>query len=254
MRLEEISWKQAERYFERKDIAVIPVGSIENHGSQLALGTDYLIPKKLTEWVERELDVLILPGVPYGVANHHQGFPGTISLGEEGLYLVMSKIVWALYEYGIRKFVFLNGHGGNDGVLNKIGLEIEDNGGISALFNWWQIAGELNPAWKGGHGGGEETAAMLAIDEKYVHMEDYMPLVPNDLSENLPVSSVKTVRFKGVDVIIPRHVQSVTESGWFGSDDPRDATVSWGNEMLDATGKYLCEFIAEFEKVELPKL
>ena len=71
MRLEEISWKQAERYFERKDIAVIPVGSIENHGSQLALGTDYLIPKKLTEWVERELDVLILPGVPYGVANHH---------------------------------------------------------------------------------------------------------------------------------------------------------------------------------------
>ena len=254
MRLEEISWKQAERYFERKDIAVIPVGSIENHGSQLALGTDYLIPKKLTEWVERELDVLILPGVPYGVANHHQGFPGTISLGEEGLYLVMSKIVWALYEYGIRKFVFLNGHGGNDGVLNKIGLEIEDNGGISALFNWWQIAGELNPAWKGGHGGGEETAAMLAIDEKYVHMEDYMPLVPNDLSENLPVSSVKTVRFKGVDVIIPRHFQSVTESGWFGPDDPRDATVSWGNEMLDATGKYLCEFIAEFEKVELPNL
>lgn len=142
MRLEEISWKQAERYFERKDIAVIPVGSIENHGSQLALGTDFLIPKKLTEWVERELDVLVLPGVPYGVANHHQGFPGTISLGEEGLYLVMSKIVWALYEYGIRKFVFLNGHGGNDVVLNKLGLEIEDNGGISALFNWWQIAGD----------------------------------------------------------------------------------------------------------------
>lgn len=95
---------------------------------------------------------------------------------------------------------------------------------------------------------------MLAIDEKYVHMEDYMPLVPNDLSENLPVSSVKTVRFKGVDVIIPRHFQSVTESGWYGPDDPRDATAAWGNEMLDATGKYLCEFIAEFEKVELPKL
>ena len=46
-------------------------------------------------------------------------------------------------------------HGGNVMVLNKLGLEIEDNGGISALFNWWwQIAGELNPAWKGSHGGG----------------------------------------------------------------------------------------------------
>ena len=254
MRLEEISWKQAERYFDRKDIAVIPVGSIENHGSQLALGTDYLIPKKLTEWIERDLDVLVLPGVPYGVANHHHGFPGTISLGEEGLYLVMSKIVWALFDYGIRKFVFLNGHGGNDVVLNKIGLEIEDNGGISALLNWWQIAGELNPAWKGGHGGGEETAAMLAIDKKYVHMEDYMPLVPGDLSETLPASSVKTVRFQGVDVVIPRHFKSVTESGWYGPDDPKDATVAWGEEMLDTTGKFICDFIKEFEKVELPNV
>lgn len=84
MRLEEISWKQAERYFERKDIAVIPVGSIENHGSQLALGTDFLIPKKLTEWVERELDVLVLPGVPTALPTTTRVSPALSAWGRKG--------------------------------------------------------------------------------------------------------------------------------------------------------------------------
>lgn len=44
MFLEKITWKQAEGYFKEKDIAIIPVGSTENHGSQLCLGTDFLIP------------------------------------------------------------------------------------------------------------------------------------------------------------------------------------------------------------------
>ena len=47
--LEKITWKQAEGYFKEKDIAIIPVGSTENHGSQLCLGTDFLIPRRLCE-------------------------------------------------------------------------------------------------------------------------------------------------------------------------------------------------------------
>ena len=49
MRLENISWKQAAEYFKRKDIAVIPVGSIENHGSHMALGVDFIVPTHLTK-------------------------------------------------------------------------------------------------------------------------------------------------------------------------------------------------------------
>ena len=47
MFLEEMSWKQAEEYFKTRDLVIIPVGSTENHGAQLALGTDFLIPRNL---------------------------------------------------------------------------------------------------------------------------------------------------------------------------------------------------------------
>lgn len=251
MRLERITWKQAERYFKDHHTAVIPIGSIENHGSHLTLGTDFLIPSYLTGAIEEKCDVLIVPAVPYGVADHHFGFPGTISLGYDGLRLVLEKITDCLYRYGVRRFVFLNGHGGNDQAILDTALQLEDKGALGALLNWWQLAGELNPKWKGGHGGGEETAAILAIDPSLVHMEDYMPLEPQDISAGLPTSGVKTVRYQGIDVTVQRHFGSATPSGWFGPDDPKDATEEWGQEMLQKVGEFITGFINEFDKVPL---
>ena len=117
MFLEKISWVQAQEYFEKKDIAIIPVGSTENHGSQLCLGTDFLIPRKLCEMMDERLDVLIVPTIPYGVGDQHANFPGTITIGADGLYDLVTRIVNELYRFGIRKFVFLNGHGGNSRFL-----------------------------------------------------------------------------------------------------------------------------------------
>ena len=164
MFLEKITWKQAEGYFKEKDIAIIPVGSTENHGSQLCLGTDFLIPRRLCEMMDERLNILIAPTVPFGVGDQHINFPGTITIGYDGLYDLMTRIVDQLYGFGIRKFVFLNGHGGNTPVLQRVALELDERHAMGAILNWWLLAGELDPRWKGGHGGGEETAAMLAID------------------------------------------------------------------------------------------
>ena len=254
MRLERISWKKAEAYFKTHDIAVIPVGSIENHGSHLALGTDFLVPSRIAEQIDRESDVLILPAVPYGVADSHMGFAGTISLGYDGLLLVMRRICQQLYGYGVRRFVFLNGHGGNDGVLQEVGVELNGKGAISAIVNWWQLAGELDPAWKGGHGGGEETAAMLAIDTDLVHLEDYLPLEPQDLSDTLICNGMVGVKLDGIPVTIPRLFKHRSPGGWFGPDDPRDATVEWGEAMLSACGDFIVKFIEEFKKARLPEV
>ena len=254
MRLQNMSFKAAERYFAARDIAVIPVGSIENHGSHLCLGTDFIIPSHIAETLDRELDVLILPGIPYGVADHHFGFPGTISIGYEGLKLVVGKICDALYEDGIQRFVFLNGHGGNDQALMDVGMALEERGCISALCNWWQLAGQIKPEWAGGHAGEEETAAIMAIDPSLVHMEDYMPLRPRDLSDELPVSGMRTVRFGGADFIVPRHFKTLSESGWYGPDDPKDATREWGEEMLAAVTKLIVDFVAAFERAPLPRV
>ena len=155
MFLEKITWKQAEGYFKEKDIAIIPVGSTENHGSQLCLGTDFLIPRRLCEMMDERLNILIAPTVPFGVGDQHINFPGTITIGYDGLYDLMTRIVDQLYGFGIRKFVFLNGHGGNTPVLQRVALELDERHAMGAILNWWLLAGELDPRWKGGHGGGE---------------------------------------------------------------------------------------------------
>ena len=254
MRLENISWKQAAEYFKRKDIAVIPVGSIENHGSHMALGVDFIVPTHLTKTIDEKLDVLICPTVPYGIADGHYGFPGTISIGFDGLMAVISNICDALYNDGIRKFVFLNGHGGNDPVLSEVGIRLNKKGAISCILNWWQLVGELNPEWKGGHGSGPETAAMLAIDKKYVDMNDYMEQPKHKVTENMTYTALGQIEFKGCHVPVRNHTINMAKSGWYGNrekDDPKYADEKWGKEMLESVAQYICDFISEFEKIEL---
>ncbi len=253
MYLKHLSYKQAADYFARRDIAVIPVGSIENHGPHLCLGTDIIIPEHIAEVLNRELDVLILPGLSYGVADHHHGFVGTLSIGYEGLKMLAGRITEQLYGYGIRRFVFLNGHGGNDQALMDVGLMLEAKGCITAIANWWQLAGQLNPDWAGGHGGGEETAAIMAIDPALVSMEHYLPLSPQPVSDELPVSGVRTVGFGGADFMVARRFKSVTPSGWYGPDDPREASVEWGEQMLGAVTRLIVDFVAALERAPLPE-
>ena len=249
MFLEQISWAQAKEYFEKNDVAIIPVGSTENHGSQLALGTDFIIPRKLCEMIDEKLNYLITPTIPFGVADHHMHFPGTITIGYDGLYDLVSRVVDELYEDGIRHFVFLNGHGGNNPVLERICLELDNCGALGAMLNWWQLAGELNPAWKGGHAGGEETAAMMAINPDYVHMDYFKPFIPKDLSKDLTFVQSYNVNCNGITVPVPRHVNRYTESGWYGPDSPETATKEWGEEMLAATADFLADFIKKFAAV-----
>ena len=131
MFLEQIYWKQAEEYFKKRDLAVIPVGSTENHGSQLALGTDFLIPRNLCERMDSRLNCLISPTIPYGVADQHTHFPGTITIGYDGLYDLVTRIADQLYGHGIRHFVFLNGHGGNTPVLQRVCMDLDEIGRAS---------------------------------------------------------------------------------------------------------------------------
>ena len=251
MRLEFSTWLQVQDYFKRKDMVIIPVGSIENHGTHLALGTDFLIPSHLVAQLDQQLDVLFAPAMPFGVADHHIAYPGTISIGVDGLYLVLSKVVESLYNNGARKFVFLNGHGGNDPVFNRIGLEMNQKGALCAVLNWWSIAGEINPAWKGGHGGAEETSAMLAIHPDAVQLEAIHDLEPVNLSSELTFVSGNIVDCDGIKVPVPRLVNNFAAPGWFGPDHPNTATVQWGEEMLEATVRFFVNFLEKFERVTL---
>lgn len=177
--------------------------------------------------------------------------PGKIVEGQI-LYLYVRQVVDSLYRHGARKIIFLNGHGGNINPLERLGLEYEEKGAMVVLLNWWLMAWDMNPAWKGGHGGGEETAAMLGIDPSLVDASEIGgPLKMKDVNENIIATGFRSVKFKGVEIEFLRNTPNVTDNGWIGIDHPNTATVEWGTEMLQTTADYIVDFIEEFRKVKL---
>ena len=255
MRLAEITWPQARAYFQEKDLVVFRIGSIESHGRHLCLGTDMLVPEELIRRMEiLRPDYLIAPTIPYGNCDDLTGFPGTISLGPDVLYAVLEKVTGSLYNAGARRFAIVNGHGGNIATLERIGVLLHRRGACCALLNWWKNAAELNPAWAGGHGGGQETSAILAINEKLVDREAIAgQMLRCDMSGRLPSTGFDYVCFEGIHVHLPRDVHHYAENGWIGPDAPSEATTDWGEEMLQKTAEFYIRFLDLFQEIPLPE-
>ena len=255
MRAENLTWPQTEEYFKTHDTVLLSVGSLECHGKHNPLGTDTLIPKKILELMEPHTDWLIAPTIPFGACDYFREFPGTISIGEDGLYDILKRVVDGYYAHGVRHFAVLNGHGGNNGVINRIGYELREKNAILAELNWWTMVWDMNEDWKGGHGGGEETMAVMAIDPSLVDKSAYdgMNLEKGNLGEDFEIVTFMDSKFKGVKVSIPRLVTEITDNGWRGTDDPKYATEEMGKEMLETCAEYICEFLDEFKKVSPEK-
>ena len=256
MRLEKITWPMAERYFKGNDMVLLPIGSTECHGRHMPLGTDTLIPNRIVELLEEKSDILVAPTIPYGACESLSPFPGTINLGSDVLYMVLTRVVGELYKHGARKILILNGHGGNIKTIERVGMDFEKQGALLVMLNWWLMAWDMDPAWKGGHGGGEETAGIMGVDPSLIDYSELTdePLKLKDLSENLVATGFRTVRFKGVEIDILRSVPNITDNGWIGPDHPKTATVEWGQKMLQTSADYIADFIEEFRKVELDKV
>jgi len=113
--LHEMSWTEAKEYFSKSDIAILPVGSTEQHGPANPLGTDHLVAKAIAEEAAKRTGVVCLPVVPFGVSAHHKQFWGTIYVSPRVFKEYVKEVCLALAYYGVHKIVIVNGHGGNFG-------------------------------------------------------------------------------------------------------------------------------------------
>ena len=258
MFLSRMNYREVEEYLKTSDAIVIPVGSLENHGLHMPLGTDTLIPDRIAQLLNERSGLLIAPTVNYGATDDLMGFAGTVSIGTEGLICLLRAICDQLYRYGFRHFLILNGHGGNSAAIQAVGMHLYRKGAYLANLNWWLMAGQINPQWAGGHGGGEETAGVMAVDPSLIK-EEYLNLpegIRNDLGDALPYGAWQNIEYKGVSVTVPREIRDITDNGWlvhsFKGDVPTRATAEWGREMLDAVADYIADFAQHFVKTKLP--
>ena len=259
MYLAHMNHREVAEYLKHHDALLIPVGSLENHGLHMPLGTDFLIPDEIARLINEKSPILIAPTVNYGATDDLCGFPGTVSIGTEGLIALLTAICDQFYRQGFRHFLILNGHGGNTAAIQAVGMHLYRKGAYLANLNWWLMAGQINPAWAGGHGGGEETAGILAVDPRLIKTE-YLEMpegIRNDLGDSLPYGAWTSISYKGVSVTVPREIRDITDNGWlvhsFKGDLPTRATEEWGKEMLRAVADYIADFAFEFEKTALPE-
>jgi len=136
MRLKDMNWMDVERYLERDTRIILITGSTEQH-AHLSLLTDVLIPERIADAVAKRENVLVAPPLNFGYSRYFLEFPGTISLSKTTFEYVILEIVESLFHQGFRKFLVLNGHGGNH-VPERL-KDFQYEGIIQVTwYNWWE--------------------------------------------------------------------------------------------------------------------
>lgn len=103
----------ADVHDQRPPVAVLPIGSFEQHGPYLPLATDTIVPVAIANRLAATYNVLLLPAVTMSCSHEHAAWPGTVSLSHTTLTAIIGDVVSSLRAQGIDKLAIINGHGGN---------------------------------------------------------------------------------------------------------------------------------------------
>jgi len=245
----EHTYKELAEIIPKLEVAIIPTGSTEIHGPHLGVGNDILSSTWVAEKVAKIMypRAIVVNVLWIGVAPHNmcKPFPGTITLTAETYMRVLSEVVESLLKHGVRRVVFLNGHGGNvapnitacreirEMLYYKYGVNME----VGALSYWdvipdevWREVLEVAPEQRIGHGGEAETSILMAIAPHAVRT-DYM--VPPDTR---PRPRPKIFRAWYQDEYSPDG----------HTDDARAASKEKGEKLLEAAVKGCVAAIEDF--------
>jgi len=141
--LENLSYPEVEKYLDKKDIILVPTGSVEQHSPYGLIGTDFITAEAIARKIAEAMRILVAPTVNYGVSPHHMAFKGTVSLTPDTMILLISDIIESLVSQGFRRIVFINGHGGNISSI-KIAMERLKARMIKGCFeviSWYEMEG-----------------------------------------------------------------------------------------------------------------
>lgn len=154
---------------------IIPIGATEAHGMHLPLGTDVFSPRLFLRLIDEKIGdkVFIAPEIPYGDCLDMSSYPGTVTMPSEVLAQYVYHVAKSFHSFGIKKVIFFNGHGGNCTALNLASEKLVNLSMDSYTLNWWLDFSKdiLKITETQGHGGEDETAAVLYYNASLVDME-----------------------------------------------------------------------------------
>lgn len=191
-------------------VLAVPLGSTEQHGPHLPLSTDTDIAVALcARLAAARPDVVVAPPVPYGSSGEHAGFPGTLSIGQEALELLVIELVRSATNTFVH-VVLVSAHGGNAAPISRAVEKLRNESRDVLLFS---------PQWNGDpHAGRTETSMQLALQPALVGTARE----PGDLR---PIGEL-------LPLLQQHGVRPVAPNGVLG--DPAGASATEGAVLLGA--------------------
>ena len=283
--LENMTAVEAAEALKERKIVIVPVGAIHKHGDG-PLGTDMFSCTELARRVGEAIPdkVIVVPTLPYGVSGGSV-LPGGIDSSFEPVRQLIKEISLSFVKYGIKHFLYLSGHGGNDNAYLSVASELNRQGVLCAFIRWWdliiQLKGDENPNYRNVNlleqsvdaacgkndpsvlrDGETRTGAFQkwlrddVLGDKF-ESTDKMKGTLICAGSDPKITSVRHgVIYKGgtVQIPLPRakvDLDNPEPGDWPSISDK--VSAEQGNDILDTCRDWLVEFLADFEEMEIPE-
>lgn len=257
--LAEMTWPEAREAAGENRVAVIPVGTIEDHGCHLPLDTDVVL---CTEVARRGCalvpeHVVLVPSINHGFSPHHMDFPGTISIDGETFTRYVMDVTRSLAHHGFQRMIILNGHGSNRPFLQTVArlTTVETPAFCVAVSHWdlvplKEVATQLREGPVPGsmaHACELETSMYLAIRPELVQMDKAVDEVFRTTSDYFWGDLISSGGRRSSAGWM-EWWSALTASGALGT--PTLASRAKGEQMLTAAARGLADLVLEVKNWE----
>jgi len=235
MHVADEAWPDLGPQFEGSSLALVPVGSTEQHGPHLPLATDHLIAQAFAREATDRTGHVCTPTITVGVSPHHRQFHGTMWVDADAFREYVESFTRNLAYHGIDRVVYVNAHGGNVKHLREVGRCLRDEETMYAIEWMWNesipdLVDDLFE-YNGPHGGPKETALVQHLRPKLVHDDRLSEARDGGLLEATEAKRRTYGARTAYDTI------ESSDNGVFG--DQTDATAEKGERLFEAATEQL---------------
>lgn len=261
--LQEMSWVDVKDYLKTNDMVIIPLGSTEQHGLHLPLGTDYFVGLEISKMISEQTGVVIAPVLLVGYSVYHSGFPGTLSLKPETMEQVLFENVEMLIKYGFRRFLIFNSHGGNrvvqENLVHRINHKTEAIAITIGLGS--SLQKEEDRDFFDRHAGKSETSKMLYLMPQLVRMDR---AEKPDIHFTPQMKELRALAKKNPELLhvweelfgVPSETgkggasHEFSNNGVWSFSDPKSATEEIGRRTVNRMIKTAVQFIEAWKQAQ----
>lgn len=246
---------------EPNTVAIFCLGSIEQHGPHLPLGTDIISVQDRALRIAKETNSIVCLTTLAGYSPQHMNFKGTISFSQETLSNIIIDTIMSLYKHSFNRVLILNSHATNTSIIECAILKIKEVIDISIAFtstlpsNFHEMLKQRKYCTLDIHAGLSETSVMKAIrpdliDEAALqnHHSDNKFKFLDNINSKENFDEIDKFLF---ETLLPSKSELISESGVYGTSALKKADSALYTENIDKTIQFYVNFIKRWKKEDV---